>query len=101
MYSYLDHMTSTLDIHAPYKKVNKYKLRFKIQPWITPTLQKSISVKNSLLKKFINCNDPQTKEHLHTRYKNYNNLLSILLKRSKINYYNHCFDINWSNIKNT
>ena len=28
--SYLDHMNSILDIHAPYKKVNKYKLMFKM-----------------------------------------------------------------------
>ena len=61
MDSYLDHMNAILDIHAPYKKVNKYKLRFKIKPWITPALQKSITVKNHLLKKFINCNDSQTK----------------------------------------
>ena len=92
--SYLDHMNAILDIHAPCKKVNKYKLRFKIKPWITPALQKSITVKNHLLKKFINCNDSQTKEQLHTRYKEYRNLLSTLLKRSKTNYYNHYFDIN-------
>ena len=101
MDSYLDHMNAILDIHAPYKKVIKYKLRFKIKPWITPALQKSITVKNHLLKKFINCNDSQTKEQLHTRYKEYRNLLSTLLKRSKTNYYNHYFDINWNNIKNT
>ena len=29
------------------------------------------------------------------------NILSTLLKRSKTNYYNHYFDINWNNIKNT
>ena len=101
MDSYLDHMNAILDIHAPYKKFKKYKLRFKLKLWITPALQKSVSVKNSLLKKFINCNDSQTKEHLHTRYKEYINLLSNLLKRSKTNYYNHHFDINWNNIKNT
>ena len=76
-------------------------LRFKLKPWITPALQKSLTVKNSLLKKFINRNDSQTKEYLHTRYKEYKNLLSILLKRSRTNYYNHYFDINWNNIKNT
>ena len=43
--------------------------------------------------------DSQTKEKLHTRYKEYRNLLSTLL--SKTNYYNHYFDINWNNIKNT
>ena len=85
-------MDSILDIRASYKKVNKYTLRFKIKPWTTLTLQKSISFKNSLLKKFINCNDSQTKEHLHTRYKDYNSLLSSILKRSKTNYYNQRFD---------
>ena len=98
---YLDHINAILDIHAPYKKVNKHKLRFEIKPWITPALQKSITVKNNLLKKFINCNDSQTKEKLHARYKEYRNLLSTLLKRSKTNYYNHYFDTNWNNIKNT
>ena len=62
---YLDHMNAILDIHAPYNKVNKYKLRFKIKPWITLAFQKSVSVKYCLLRKFINCNNSQTKEQLH------------------------------------
>ena len=98
MDSYLDHMNSILDIHAPYKKVNKYKLMFKMEPWITLALQKPIAVKKILLTNFINCNDSQTKEHLHTRYKDYRNLLSTLLKISETNYYDHYFDINWNNI---
>ena len=32
MDSYLDHINAILDIHAPFKKVNKYKLRFKLKP---------------------------------------------------------------------
>ena len=98
---YFDHINAVSDIHVPYKKVNKYKLRFKIKPWITPALQKSVSVKKFILKKFINCNNSQTKEHLHTRYKDYRNLLSTILKRGKTNYCNHYFDINRNNIKNT
>ena len=98
---YFDHINAVSDIHVPYKKVNKYKLRFKIKLWITPALQKSVSVKKFILKKFINCNNSQTKEHLHTRYKDYRNLLSTILKRSKTNYCNHYFDINRNNIKNT
>ena len=70
MDSYLDHVNTILDSHAPYKKVSKYELRFKLKSWITPALQKSISVKNSLLKKFINCNDFQIKEHLFIDIKN-------------------------------
>ena len=47
-----------LDIYAPLKSVDKCKLRFKSKPWITLGLQKSISVKNKLLTKFINKKDP-------------------------------------------
>ena len=69
MDSYLNHMNAILDIHVPYTKVNKYKLRFKIKPWPILTLQKFITVKNHLLKNFINSNNSQTKEQLHTRHK--------------------------------
>ena len=99
--SYLDHMNSIFDVHAPFKKLNKYILRFKIKSWITPALKKSTSVDNSPFIKFINCNDCQRKENLHTRYKDYRNLLSILLKGGYTNYYNNYFEINWNNIKNT
>ena len=37
-------------------------LKFKAKPWITLGLQKSISVKNKLLKHFINNKDPILKE---------------------------------------
>ena len=53
-------MNSVLDSN-PFKKVNKYKLRFKTKPWITPALQKSVSVKNSLLNKFLKSKDPKQK----------------------------------------
>ena len=92
-------MNSILDANASFKRINKYNLRFKTKPWITPTLQNSISVKNSLFNKFIKCRDPQSKEHHH--YKTYRNMLSTLMKKIKMNYYNHYFKTNWVNIKNT
>ena len=49
--SFLNSINSILDVHAPLKKVNKYKQKFKAKPWITPALQKSISIKNNFLKK--------------------------------------------------
>ena len=55
---FLNNMNSIIDSNAPFKRVNKYKLRFKTKPWITPALQKSVSVKNSLLNKFIKSEDP-------------------------------------------
>ena len=85
-----------LDTYAPLKRVNKYKMRFKSKPWITLGLQKLISVKNKLLKNFIN-----KKEKFHTNCKKYRNLLSTLMKKRKHAYYDKYFERNRNNIKNT
>ena len=45
--------------------------------------------------------DPQAKEHHHIKYKTSKNMLSTLMKKRKMNYYNHYFKNNWDNIKNT
>ena len=50
---FLNKINELVNNFAPYKKTNKYKLKFKSKPWITPGLQKSISVKNKLTSDFI------------------------------------------------
>ena len=65
---FLNKMDSILDTHAPLKIVNKCKLKFKTKPWIIPALQKSISIKTNLLKKFITAKDPQIKEKYRKEY---------------------------------
>ena len=80
---YLDKINMLLDTYVPLKRINKYKMKFKSKPWITLGLQKSISVKNKLLKNFINKKGPILKEEFHTNYKKYRNLLSTLMKKSK------------------
>ena len=98
---FLNNRNSILDVHAPLKKVNKYKLKFKTKPWITPALQKSISIKNNLLKKFITAKDPQVKERCHKEYKDYRNMLCTIFKQTKTNTsFNHYFVANWNSIKN-
>ena len=84
---YLDEVNIFLNTYATLKKINKYKLKFKSKPWITPGLQKSIFVKNKLLTNFINKEDPILKKEFHTSYKKYRNLLSTLMKKSKQGYY--------------
>ena len=44
-------MNSILDEHAPLKRVNKYELKFKSKPWITPAIQKSIECQKQSAKK--------------------------------------------------
>ena len=80
---YLDKIDMLLDTYAPLKRINKYKMKFKSKPWITLGLQKSIPVKNKLLKNFINKKDPVLKEEFHTNYKKYRNLLSTVMNKSK------------------
>ena len=98
---FLDKIDMLLDTYALFKRVKKYKLKFKSKPCITLGLQKSISVKNKVLTNFINKKDPILKEECHTNYKKYRNLLSTLMKKSKQAYYDKYFERNWNNIKNT
>ena len=49
---YLDEVNIFLNTYATLKKINKYKLKFKSKPWITPGLQKSIFVKKKIAYKF-------------------------------------------------
>ena len=59
--SFFDLVFDSLKIHACYKKVKKYKLRFKVKPWISSGTQKSITIKKSIFKKYINKKDPHIK----------------------------------------
>ena len=79
--SLFDSVNDLLKIHAPYKKVKKYKLKFKEKPWISSGIQKSISIKI---------------------YKNYRNIIATLMKKSKQkNYFTKHFESNMKNLKNT
>ena len=71
-----------LDTYVPFKRVNKYKVKFKSKPWITLGLQKSMSVKNKLLTNFFNKEETILNEKFPTKYKKYRNLYSTLMKKS-------------------
>ena len=86
-------------MHPLAKSKKKLILRFK--PWITLGLQKSISIKNSLFSKFIKSNDINQRNEMHIKYKQYRNLISTLLKRSKCLYFTKFFNDNLNNLKNT
>ena len=94
----LVNMNDLLDKHAPFKKISKYKLKFKTKPWITAALQKSISIKNALFKGYIKLKSPVKKNKVHQQYKYHRNLLSTLMKKSKQNYYERFFKNKWKYI---
>ena len=99
--NFFKRINAILDNHAPLRKVTKKKLRFRSKPWKTLGLQKSISIKNSLFVKFIKSNDINQRNEMHIKYKQYRNLISTLLKRSKRLYFTKFFNDNLNNLKNT
>ena len=50
MENFVNNMNDLLDKYAPFKKISKYKLKFKTKPCLTAVLQKSISIKIPYLK---------------------------------------------------
>ena len=94
-------MTNILDKHAQFKKITKYKVKFRTRSWITPALQKSISIENKILKVYIKKTEISQKNELDNSYKIYRNLIVTLMKRSKQTYYIKYFKSNLTNIKNT
>ena len=97
--SFLKKFNLILDKYLQLKKLTKQKLKFKTKPWITPGLQKSISVKSKLLKKFIKLKEPTLKNEAHTKYKLYRNMLATLLKRSKRTYFSSFFQNHVNDLK--
>ena len=100
MENFVDNMNDLLDKHAPFRKISKYKLKFKTKPWITAALQKSISIKNALFKRYMKLKTPVKKNEVHQQYKYYIKLLSTLMKKSKQNYHEQFFKNNLNNLKN-
>ena len=90
-----------LDKYLPLKKLTKQKLNFKTKPWITPGLQKSISIKNKLLEKCIKLKEPTLKNETPTKYKLYRNMLATLLERSKHTYFSYFSQNHINDLKNT
>ena len=88
-----------LDKYLPLKKLIKQKLKFKTKPWITHGLQRSVSIKNKLLTKFIKLKEPMLKYEAHTKYKLYRNMLATLLKRSKHTYFSSFFQNHINDLK--
>ena len=92
---------SILDVYAPLKKVSIQKLKFRNKPWIALDLQKSISIKNHLLTKYIKLKDVTLKTEAQIRCKQYRNLLSTLMKKRKKFYFKNHFQSNLNDLKST
>ena len=60
---------SLLDLRAPYKKLSKFKLRFRDKSYITSGIQISISIKNDYFSKFIKLKEPCIRTEAQNKYR--------------------------------
>ena len=98
--NFVNNLNDLLDKHTPFKKISKYKLKFKTKPWITAAFQISISIKNALFKRYIKLKSPVKKNEVQQQYKSYRNPLSMLMIKNKQNYYEQFFKNNLNNLRN-
>ena len=73
---FLDKYKTLLDKHAPFKKLSKKQQKSREKPWITQGIQKSISKKRSLFKKFKNDKFKNKGSDTYKQYKTYNQRFS-------------------------
>ena len=73
------------------KKINKYKLKLKIKPWILLGFQRLVAAKNIVLKKFICLTDSPRIIDSCIDYKKYKNVLYFQMTKSEQNYFSPFF----------
>ena len=76
-------LITNIQKHAPLKWVSRRMYKQRLKPWISKGILKSISIKNTLYKKFL-----KTKKYIwYQKYKYYRDLINHLIRKSKNNYY--------------
>ena len=90
-----------LDEMAPICRLSKKEIDLLKRPWITFGLLKSINERDSIYKKIAKEKDPVVKEELSKSYKTKRNLIKILTRKAKRDYYTTFFEENRTDIKKT
>ena len=92
---------SLFDEMAPYRKMTKKDVKLDQMPWITRGILVSMAVRDKKYKLYKSEQNLKQKDELLQLYKRYRNLIVILLRKSKQNYYSAFFIENQSNMKKT
>ncbi len=88
---------STLNAHAPIKKLTPKELKIFHKPWITKGILKSIKNRSKMYRQFFLFGDI----NMQAYYKRYSNLLTHIKEKSKKLYYEKKFEDLKGNIKKT
>ena len=93
-----DKIKVLVDRHLPTVRLTKRQLNFKLKPWITPGIIKSISKRDTFYHKFIKAKSPETKARFSTLFKSYRNRIVELCRQSKSNHFTRYFNRNAKNM---
>ena len=80
-----------LDKNIPQKTVRFNKLKHKKENWMTRGLLKSMKIRNSLFLKMKHETNPEKRNDLQMKYKQYRNTLNQLIRRAKKIYWENSF----------
>ena len=90
-----------LDEMAPVRRLTKKEIEFLKKPWVTIGLTKSIEDRDKSYKLFAAEKNPLTKQQLWETFRTKRNLVKILNRKSKREYYANFFEENKTNLKRT
>ena len=89
--NFLGKITSALDDHAPLRKITKKQHKKLNKPWITKGIIKSIRNKEKIYNQYLRETILDKKTTLEKEFKKRKNMITILLRKSKKNFYNNYF----------
>ena len=98
---FIDVFMTCVNDTIPFSKPKRsHRKKIPKSPWITKTLLRSINRKNNLYYKYITAK-PQSKPSLKSKYNNYKNILTSLLRTAKKQYYADQLTLYKHDMKNT
>ena len=99
--NFFDHLQKLINNHVPLKRITQKQIKRQKKPWVTKGILRSMSIRDKLLKKFINAKDQANKTRFQEKYKIYRNMITNLLRASKTLHYKNFFNLNSTDTKKT
>ena len=96
---FLHDVETTIQSHAPLKKLTNREYKLQSKPWLTRGILKSIKARDKLLEKILKAKNNNTKTKLRNKYKQHKYKIIKLIRISKKSYYKWYFEENKSNAK--
>ena len=97
--AFFDAIEKLLDEMAPVRRLSKKEINLLTRPWITSGILKSIKDRDYTHRSFLKEKDEEKREEIYQTYKTKRNLIKILIRQSKRDYYVQFFEENRSDTK--